>query len=94
MVFCAGFWDPRRIWPSEMKGRAFWPRKQLVQMPREKREQALSWCGFTGRGVPGLLGGFSLAFPPMIDRNLLYLPYAFLFLNIPSQMVLKKWRQI
>lgn len=63
MVFCAGFWDTRRIWPSEMKGRTFWPRKQLVQMPREKREQALSWVWIHGEGCAriawGLLSSFS-----------------------------------
>lgn len=54
MVFCAGFWETRSIWPSEMKGMPFLARKQLVQMPRERKE---SWlrvgCGFSGRHMPG-----------------------------------------
>lgn len=54
MVFCAGFWEMRRIWPSEMKGMTFLARKQLVQMPRETKESWLiAGCGFLGRHVPG-----------------------------------------
>ena len=63
MVFCAGFWEKRRIWPSEMKGMTFLARKQLIQMPRERKE---SWlrvrCEFSGRRVPGEGGGSSQFF--------------------------------
>ena len=43
MVFCAGFWEMRRIWPSEMKGMTLLARTQPVQMPRDRREPAHSW---------------------------------------------------
>lgn len=42
MVFSVELWKIRRVCPGEVREGHFWPRKQYVQRPGEKRERAQS----------------------------------------------------